>query len=399
MSRAGLTAARAGIVACETCGLLSRPSRPGEAATCPRCGKTAAFRRRESIQDTWAYILAAAICYVPANLLPVMTTRTIRYDEPNTVIGGVLYFYNTGSWELALIVLVASVVIPLGKLASLAYLLVSVQRGSTARSAERTRLFRMLKIIGRWSMLDVFVVAFVVALIQFQPLMSVVPGPGVLFFAAVVILTIFAADSFDPRLIWDAGETRGGKMAEDPDLSNIPAAETAPKRRARLSVVWIVPILAALVGIGIAVRQQLNEGPTIRIYFRSAEGVEADKTTVKFKEVEIGKVKSVTLSKDYSRILVTAKIEKSAEKLITEDARFWIVKPRVTLSGISGIGTLFSGNYIRLEPGKSDRPARVFSGLEKPPTVPSDVPGKVFQLRADSLGSLGVGLARCITGA
>lgn len=203
------TAARAGIVACGTCGLLSRPAGAGGAPTCPRCGERIASRRGNPFQDAWACIAAAAICYLPANTLPVMTTRTIKYDEPSTIIGGVVYFYESGSWFLALIILVASVIIPLGKIASLAYLLITAQRRSAAHARERARLYRLLKVIGRWSMLDVFVVAFVVALIQFQPFMSVVPGPGVLFFAAVVILTIFAADSFDPRLIWDAGGETG----------------------------------------------------------------------------------------------------------------------------------------------------------------------------------------------
>ncbi len=198
------TAARAGVVPCGTCGLLSRPAGAVGPWTCPRCGDRIASRRERPFQDAWAYIVAAAICYLPANTLPVMTTRTIKYEEPSTIIGGVVYFYESGSWFLALIILVASVIIPLGKLASLAYLLATTQRRSTAYNRERARLYRLLKVIGRWSMLDVFVVAFVVALIQFQPFMSVVPGTGVLFFAAVVILTIFAADSFDPRLIWDA---------------------------------------------------------------------------------------------------------------------------------------------------------------------------------------------------
>jgi len=207
-----LTAARAGIVPCGTCGLLSRPEGAGGPRTCPRCGARIASRRGRPFQDAWAYIVAAAICYFPANTLPVMTTRTIKYDEPSTIIGGVVRFYESGSWFLALIILIASVIIPLGKLASLSYLLVTAQRRSTAHNRERTRLFRLLKVIGRWSMLDVFVVAFVVALIRFQPFLSVVPGAGVLFFAAVVILTILAADSFDPRLIWDAG---GGTERED----------------------------------------------------------------------------------------------------------------------------------------------------------------------------------------
>lgn len=180
-------------------------------------------------------------------------------------------------------------------------------------------------------------------------------------------------------------------MTENPDFPNVPVADSAPKGAFRLSVVWIIPILAALVGIGIAVQQYLNEGPTIRIAFRSAEGVEAGKTPIKYKDVEIGKVMSVSLSEDYTRILVTAKMEKSAEGLIVEDARFWIVKPRVTLSGVSGIGTLLSGNYIRFEPGTSQKGGRDFSGLDSPPSVTSDVPGREFVLRSDTLGSLGIG--------
>jgi paraquat-inducible protein B len=168
-------------------------------------------------------------------------------------------------------------------------------------------------------------------------------------------------------------------------------AEAAPGKRIRLSVVWVIPVLAAAIGLGIAVQQYLSEGPTIRIAFRSAEGVEAGKTSIKYKDVEIGKVTRVTLSRDYSRILVTAKMEKNVEGLMVEDARFWIVKPRVTLSGISGIGTLISGNYIGFEPGKSAREGHDFTGLEAPPPVTKEIPGREFMLRADTLGSLGVG--------
>jgi len=180
-------------------------------------------------------------------------------------------------------------------------------------------------------------------------------------------------------------------MAENSEFPNVPAAESAPGNRTRLSVVWIIPVVAAVVGFGIAVQRYLSEGPTIRIAFRSAEGVEAGKTPIKYKDVEIGKVTAVTLSKDYSRILVTAKMEKDAEGLMVEDARFWIVKPRVTLGGISGIGTLLSGNYIGFERGKSARKGHDFSGLETPPPLASGAPGKEFLLRADTLGSLGVG--------
>jgi paraquat-inducible protein A len=205
MSEAVLTAAAAGLASCETCGLLSRPHHPDHPGHCPRCGGEVESRHRHSIQRTWALVIAAAICYVPANMLPVLTTTTFGSAESDTIMGGVVFLYTSGSWPLALIVLIASVMVPLGKLIALVYLLISVQRGVRGGARERTRLYRMVELIGRWSMLDVFVDTFTVALIQLQPLMSVEPGPGVLFFAAVVVLTMLAAETFDPRLIWDAG--------------------------------------------------------------------------------------------------------------------------------------------------------------------------------------------------
>jgi len=198
-----VTAAQTGLVSCESCHLVSRPANVTEPGFCPRCGEKLEVRRHASIETTWALAAAAAICYIPANVLPVLNTTTPAGSEGDTIMGGVVFLYTSGSWPLALIVLIASVMIPLGKLVSLAYLLISVQLGSTKSSRERTRLYRMVVFIGRWSMLDVFVDTFTVALVQLQPLMSVAPGPGVLFFAAVVVLTMLAAESFDSRLIWD----------------------------------------------------------------------------------------------------------------------------------------------------------------------------------------------------
>jgi paraquat-inducible protein A len=206
---AALTAARAGLVACEACRLLSRPATAEAPGHCRRCGERLERRRPRSLQITWALVVAAAICYVPANVLPVLNTTTLESTESDTILGGVVFLYTSGSWPLALVVLVASVMIPLGKLLALAYLLITVQRGEVAGSRERTRLYRMVGIIGRWSMLDVFVDTFTVALVQLQPLMSVAPGHGVLFFAAVVVLTMLAAESFDPRLIWDSAHSHG----------------------------------------------------------------------------------------------------------------------------------------------------------------------------------------------
>jgi paraquat-inducible protein A len=211
MTRVPLTGTRAEIVPCRVCGLLSRPAGASSPGRCPRCGESIVFRQRDPIQRTWALIIAAAICYLPANILPVMTTQTLRSVVPTTIIGGVVRLYEDGSWVLALIVLIASVMIPLVKLIVLAYLLITVQLRSEPYRRERVRMYRMLKVIGRWSMLDVFVATFSVALVQLRPYMTVVPGSGVLFFTAVVILTIFAVDTFDPRLIWDSGENARGR--------------------------------------------------------------------------------------------------------------------------------------------------------------------------------------------
>src|SRR5258706_98952 len=163
-----------------------------------------------SVQPVWALIIAAAICYVPANVLPVLTSNTVLSSQSDTILSGVIYLFASGTWPLGLIVLVASVMIPIGKLGALAYLLIGARRGAVDRLQERARLLRVVEFIGRWSMLDVFVVAFVTALLQLQPLLWAQPGPGVPFFAAVVILTMLAARSFDERLIWGARGARHG---------------------------------------------------------------------------------------------------------------------------------------------------------------------------------------------
>jgi len=206
-----LGAASAGLVSCTACRLLSQPAVAAEPGYCPRCGAELVARHPRSIEYTWALVIAAAILYIPANALPVLTTTTLGSEESDTIISGVIFLYQTGSWFLALIVLVASVMIPLGKLVALSYLCISVQRGSVKNNHDRTRLYRLVELIGRWSMLDVFVDAFIVALVQLKPLMSVEPGSGVVYFMAVVVLTMLAAQSFDPRLIWDHGSDARGR--------------------------------------------------------------------------------------------------------------------------------------------------------------------------------------------
>jgi paraquat-inducible protein B len=180
-------------------------------------------------------------------------------------------------------------------------------------------------------------------------------------------------------------------MPENTNLPVMPSATNVPKRRMRPSAVWIIPLLAVVVSIGIAIQRIMSQGPTITIQFKSAEGVEASKTFVKYKEVNIGQVTAVTLSPDFTKVLVTAQIAKSAEGLLVDDAKFWVVEPRVTLRGVSGLGTLLAGNYIGFEVGTSKKKRREYVGLEVPPPLTIGEAGRQFVLRTQDLGSLGNG--------
>jgi paraquat-inducible protein A len=204
VSAAAPTALSLGLQGCESCGLVSRPAPGTDEGSCPRCGDELSFRKSASIQRTWAFLVAAVVCYVPANVLPVLTTITASGRDSDTIMQGVVLLWSPTGWPLSLIVLIASIMIPSAKIVALVYLLITVQRDSVQSNVERVRLYRMVELIGRWSMVDVFVDTFTAALVQLQPLMSVEPGPGLFFFAAVVVLTMLAVESFDPRLIWDA---------------------------------------------------------------------------------------------------------------------------------------------------------------------------------------------------
>jgi paraquat-inducible protein A len=163
-------------------------------------------RKPDSVRRTWALLITAAVLYLPANLLPVMRTTVLGATHADTILGGIIYFLRTGSWPLALLIFFASVVVPLAKLGILSFLLISLHRHSRRQPRLRTQLYRLTEHIGRWSMVDLFVVTLMVAMVQRESLASVEPGPGAIAFALVVAATMLASHSFDPRLIWDALE-------------------------------------------------------------------------------------------------------------------------------------------------------------------------------------------------
>lgn len=205
-----ITALSAGLVSCDSCHLLCRPlqDKSGGDLTCPRCGALLHQRKPASLARTWALVIAAMIFYVPANLFPVMLTISMGKVQSDTILSGVIYFVLTGSWHIALIIFVASILVPLVKLLVLIYLLLSVQFRSLKRPKDRTHLYHLMESVGRWSMVDIYAVTVMVGLVRMDAVASVDAGPAGFYFAAVVVLTMLAANSFDPRLIWDAVEER-----------------------------------------------------------------------------------------------------------------------------------------------------------------------------------------------
>ncbi len=190
-----------GLIGCRHCGTVWQGAQEG--AHCGRCGTRLHLRKTDSLNRTWALLIAACLMYLPANLLPVMITRTLFGTSSDTIMSGVIYFWVTGAYGLAAIVFVASFLVPLFKLAALFVLVVSAQRRSTWRRAERARLYHLIEIIGRWSMLDVFVVALLAGLVRIQGFAEITAGVGIAAFGAVVVLTMLASLSFDPKLTWD----------------------------------------------------------------------------------------------------------------------------------------------------------------------------------------------------
>lgn len=202
------TARQRGMVSCHSCHLLCRlPSEERDGSfSCPRCGAALHSRKKNSLTRCWALLIAASILLIPANLLPITITAALGHTQADTILSGVIYFIHSGMWPIALVIFIASVFVPVVKLSILALLILSVQRRWHWRPKDRTRLYRLTELVGRWSMVDIYVVTILVALVKLGAVATIDAGLGAAYFAGVVILTMFAAESFDPRLIWDAME-------------------------------------------------------------------------------------------------------------------------------------------------------------------------------------------------
>lgn len=210
MGMRDVTAGQIGLYACHVCNLLTKPEPGRYDSVCPRCGSHLHLRKPDSVARTWAYLIAGYILFIPANVLPIMHTSSLFGAQADTIMSGVIYLWISGSWHLALVVFIASILVPSAKLLALTFLVVSVQSRSTWDPMQRTKLYRAVEFVGRWSMLDIFVVAILVALVQLQSLATIEAGFGAVAFGAVVVLTMLAAMEFDPRLIWDPKRVEHG---------------------------------------------------------------------------------------------------------------------------------------------------------------------------------------------
>ncbi|WP_250455938.1 paraquat-inducible protein A [Caballeronia sp. ATUFL_M2_KS44] len=204
----GRIASASGICVCHDCGLSTRGVLRHSHRCCPRCGARLHLRKPASLSRTWAYLISAAVLYVPANLLPVMNTSSLFGAQKDTIMSGVAYLWTSGSWPLAIIVFIASIAVPMLKILAIGYLAASVNLRMTQYTVQRARIYRIVELVGRWSMLDIYVIAVLVALVQFSAMATIEAGPASIAFGAVVVLTMLAAMSFDPRLIWDASDAQ-----------------------------------------------------------------------------------------------------------------------------------------------------------------------------------------------
>ena len=198
----GETAASRNLASCHLCLKLADAS----LHVCPRCGEDLHLRKSNSLQRTLALLVTASILYIPANILPIMVTDQFGTSTDSTILGGVVLLIDMGSIPIAAVIFIASVMVPMGKLIALYYLCWSVGAGRPASPRQRTIMYRGAELIGKWSMVDVFVVAILVALVHLTGLLVILPGAAAVAFAGVVMVTMVAAESFDPRIIWDQQE-------------------------------------------------------------------------------------------------------------------------------------------------------------------------------------------------
>lgn len=206
MAKEKLTALASGLIQCPDCHFLTKKRDRASKTRCPRCNAKFCFATSASLTRTWALLISSLILLFPANLLPIMTVTYLGDKEPNTIMDGIEHFMQSGSYFIALLIFVASILVPVFKITGMILIMISIRKKWKTWLRHKTLMFRIIKFIGRWSMLDIFVIAIMVALVNLGTLTTIVPAPAATYFAGVVVLTMVAANTFDSRLIWEDTE-------------------------------------------------------------------------------------------------------------------------------------------------------------------------------------------------
>lgn len=259
--------------------------------------------------------------------------------------------WGEGSYPVALVIFIASIMVPSLKMLAIGWLCWDANgHGKGRRDSEKMhKIYEVVEFVGRWSMIDVFVIAVLSALVRMGQLMNIYPAMGALLFAMVVILTMFAAMTFDPRLTWDRVRE---KRVEEPAVKENNHGMATVEQIKRWSPVWIIPIVTVLIGAWILFYHFSHQGPLVTLITTNAEGIEGGKTAIKSRSVNVGVVESAVLTDDLHHVEITARLNSGMEKLLRGDSAFWVVKPTIGREGVSGLGTLLSGAYIELQPAK-----------------------------------------------
>ena len=382
-------------MACGECDLIV----PANAAyrVCPRCQAALHPRKPDAARRTAALLIAGYLLYVPANLLPVTTLQGVGGDEHHTIMSGVFELIHNDLWPLALIVFMASIVLPLVKLTSLTWMLIAVRRRSATLLRTRTRLYRTIDAVGRWSNIDVFMGSVLVALLQFGALTTVRAQSGLVAFAAVVVLTDDRHGHV--RFATDVGCRRRKRRMTEQDSDDTPVARTRAHRW--FAWVWAVPIVAGVIVLWLGARSYVLHGPDITISFRNVEGLQERQSTLRHRGVVVGTVERLEFTPDLSQVIVHARMTRSVKESLNENTRFYIVSPHVGLEGISGLSTIVSGVYIEMEPARGTKSVDSFEGLDEPPLLQPNAAGRMFTVTAPDLGSLSRGsptrIAACLS--
>jgi paraquat-inducible protein B len=383
---------------CPSCGLIQRlpVATASASAVCGRCGTKLRVGMRGGNALAGAMALAALVLYLPAVTMPFLRIEQWGHTQENSLIGGVIALFADGEWFVAITVLAFSIVLPPVKLAAL--LLLGTVPG-WLRSHVRVRTMRMVEILGRWGMLDVLLVAVLLAFIKLGDLVDFAAGPGVIVFGVFVLLSLLAAYFFDPHAIWDEEamtcETSSATPNQPspqspPDKASLPTAKLAARGGA--SVAWLIPVGAVIAVAGFAYWGWQEQGLQIAITFAEGRGLKAG-DQLRYRSTVAGQVEQVAFSENLDAVQAIVRLHPGTEALAREGSQFWVVRPEVSLSGVAGLDTVMGANYLAVLPGPSGaRRQHQFIGLEEPPLADIRESGGLnIVLQADDAAGVAVG--------